>query len=68
MKFNSLASMQSGPAGNFTAFDAVKFGKMVKAKEARTWWKRFMTGVDDKRTEIKNELALLKGWNNFSNH
>jgi hypothetical protein len=48
-------NMYAAPA-RVGAFDPVKFARLIRQKDRKTWWRRFMESVEQRRADIIREL------------
>jgi len=64
MKMEIINSFRPVPASSTSQyFDAIKFIKLMKAKEKVGWWHRFLNSVEEKRNEIQYDLLQYKSAN-----
>lgn len=64
MKMEIINSFRPVPASSTPQhFDAIKFIKLLKAKEKISWWRRFLNSIAEKRNEIQHDLQLYRSAN-----
>jgi hypothetical protein len=52
-------NMYASPA-RVGAFDPVKFARLIRQKNRKSWWQRFMDAVEQRRADIVRELQQYR--------